>query len=199
MEPTREQVEHIEHTQHAAHGGTFDRRVATTMAIIAAMLAAETMLSHRAHNDTLRFQTEADILHTQANDEWSYYQAKNIRRHAYQSNLAMLELLTRSPGSDERYQALRAEWEKQLADYKSELPPQKEKAEHLTHEAEQRMAKSEEAHHKGDRFDIGELAVELGLVLCSLAVLTKRAPFWYVGMAAAAIGAVVGVSAFLVH
>jgi hypothetical protein len=59
------------------------------------------------------------------------------------------------------------------------------------------MKKSEEAHHRGDRFDLSELAVELGLVLCSLAVLTKRPPFWYVGAASAAIGVVIVAFAFL--
>ena len=47
------------------------------------------------------------------------------------------------------------------------------------------------AHDKGSRFDLGELAVELGLVLCSVAILTKRRDFWYAGIVAAVIGAVV--------
>src|ERR1700730_13958381 len=105
MENTHEQLEQIEHSQHAAHGGSFDRLVATSMAIIAALLAPVTMLSHRAHNDTLRLQTEANILHTQATDQWGYYQAKNIRRHAYQSNLRILDLMPRGTGSEEAYRA----------------------------------------------------------------------------------------------
>jgi hypothetical protein len=199
MEPTHEHLEQIEHQQHAAHGPILDRRIAATMAIIAALLAAVTLLSHRAHNETLRLQTQADILHTRATDEWGYYQAKNIRRHAYQSNAAILELLPHSPGTDERYSAIRAEWEKQLADYKAELPEQKEKAEGLVRDAEAQLEESEKAHHRGDWFDSSELAVELGLVLCSLAILTRRQPFWYAGMAAAAIGVVVGIAAFFVH
>src|SRR4051794_17048457 len=152
MDQTHENVEQIEHAHHAAHGGAFDRRVATTMAIIAALMASVTMLGHRAHNDTLRLQTEANIKHTQASDEWGYYQAKNIRRHAYQSSLAMMEVLPRAAGTDDKYKAMRDEWQKQLADYKIELPEQKHKAEGLVAEGETLTRLSEDAHHRGNWF-----------------------------------------------
>ena len=45
-------------------------------------------------------------------------------------------------------------------------------------------------HHLGDRYDMAELGVEIGLVLCSLAVLTKRRGFWYAGMLCGAVGVV---------
>ena len=41
-----EHLEHAEHAQHAAHN-PFDRRVAMSMAIVAAVLACVAMLSHR--------------------------------------------------------------------------------------------------------------------------------------------------------
>ena len=56
---------------------------------------------------------------------------------------------------------------------------------------EQKLTESHFAHDRGTRFDLGELAVELGLVLCSIAVLMKKAAFWFSGMAAAAVGAVI--------
>ena len=45
----------------------FDRRVAMTMAIIAAVLACVTMLSHRAHDESLSLLAEANRLTTAAN------------------------------------------------------------------------------------------------------------------------------------
>ena len=55
------------------------------------------MLSHRGHTETLRLQgeanrlqTEADILHTRASDQWGFYQAKNIRAHEYRALGQML-------------------------------------------------------------------------------------------------------------
>src|SRR5215470_11681596 len=102
--PTEHHLEHAEHAQHAAHD-PFDRRVAFTMAVIAALLAVVTMLSHRAHNDTLllqaegnRLQTESNILHTQASDLWSYFQAKKNRQYLYEANADMLAVLATGPG-----------------------------------------------------------------------------------------------------
>ena len=47
------------------------------------------------------------------------------------------------------------------------------------------------------RFDLGELGIELALVFCSLAVLTKRLGFWYSGISVGLIGGVVALTAFL--
>jgi hypothetical protein len=199
MENTHENLEHIEHQQHAAHSSGFDRSVAMSMAIIAALLASVTMLSHRAHNKTILDQTAANIARTQATDEWGYYQAKNIRKHAYQSNIELLDMMPRSPGTEDRYKKTKAEWEKQLSDYKEELPHHMETAKKLGIEADQQLKESELTHHRGDRFDIAELAAELGLVLCSLAVLTKRANFWWFGIVAAIVGLFVAFSAFFIN
>jgi len=199
MENTSENLEHIEHHTHAAHASQFDRMVAMSMAIIAAVLASVTLLSHRAHNATLRFQSEANILQTKASDEWSYYQAKNIREHAYRANLALLAILAKQPESDNKQQKTTDDWTRQIAKYKDELPEHMKKARDLEAESTAAREKSEQAHHRGDRFDLGELGVELGLVLCSLAVLTKRKPFWVAGIAAALIGVAIAGTAFLVN
>jgi hypothetical protein len=199
MENTNENLEHIEHHQHAAHSGGFDRKVAMSMAIIAALLATVTMLSHRAHNSTIRLQTEANILRTQATDMWGYYQAQNIRRHAYESNIELLDMMPRAAGTDERYNKTKAKWEKQISDYQAELAKHKEEAEDFTAESVERMHTSAETHHRGDRFDLAELAAELGLVLCSLAVLTKRINFWWAGILAAVVGLMVAMSVLFIH
>jgi hypothetical protein len=240
MESTHENLEHIEHTQHAAHD-PFNRNVAMTMAIVAAALACVTMLSHREHNETLRLQaegnnlkteaailqTEADTLktegntfQTQASDQWSYYQAKNIRNHEYKAFLALLAVLAKDSSAAEARQKLEEDWRKQTAKYDKELVEQKETAEKLEEEARKKVEQGEEklkeagrkqaesedkqdashhAHRRGDRFDGSELAVELALVLCSIAVLTKRSTFWIAGIVCGVVGALVAVSVYLIH
>ena len=56
-------------------------------------------------------------------------------------------------------------FEKEAAEIQSQ-------ADALTKRGEALREESERAHHRADRFDLGELGVELALVLCSLAVLT---------------------------
>src|SRR5262249_36365634 len=80
MSETEHHLEHAEHAQHAAHS-PFDRRVTMTIAIIAALLACVTLLSHRAHNETLALEIEAGQFSTSATDKWNQYQAKKIRQY----------------------------------------------------------------------------------------------------------------------
>jgi len=51
--------------------------VTVTMAVLAVLVAAVSLLGHRAHTEELLHQTRAT-------DQWAYYQAKDIRRHTYE-------------------------------------------------------------------------------------------------------------------
>src|SRR6266446_4021540 len=120
VEGTEHHLEHAEHAQHAAHN-PFDRQVAMSMAITAAVLAGVALLSHRAHNDVLRLQTEANIHHTEANihhtkasDMWSFYQAKNIRSHEFQAYLRMASFLPSEASKSEERQKAIAYWKSQV-------------------------------------------------------------------------------------
>src|SRR5947209_15239698 len=96
---TDKHLEHAEHAQHAAHD-PFDRRVAMSMAIVAAALAGVTLLSHRGHTETLRLATEANILHTKMSDQYNFYQAKNIRSYEFQSFLMMTKFMSKDKDVD---------------------------------------------------------------------------------------------------
>ena len=74
--------EEAEHVQHAAHD-PFDRRVAMSMVVIAAILAAVKVLGHRTHNDTLAYQIKANVAHTQASNDFAFFQAKRQRIWRY--------------------------------------------------------------------------------------------------------------------
>src|SRR5262245_18502981 len=120
-----------------------------TMAIVAALLAVDTLLSHRSHNETLRLQTEAvgleakagslqtqaNIRHTRAADQWGFFQAKNIRQHEYEAYLSMASFMSRDIDStkDEAYNKATDYWKKQVDKYKNkDLPEIKAEAERLT-------------------------------------------------------------------
>ena len=190
----------------------FDRHVAMTMVIIAAILAVITLLSHRIDAEVLTLQvqaanlrTQANIYHTRASDQWAYYQAKNIKSTEYQGFLAMLDALKAPPTGDHKTIELEQDWESKVRKYEgTELPQLKAGAEQLVSQAvrlegesAQAVSRSYEAHHRGERLDLAELAVELALVLCSLAVLTKGARFWYAGIAAGALGALFAATALM--
>ena len=194
---------HLEEAEHAAHHSfsPFDRKVAMTMAIVAAALACVAMLSHRAHNRTLQLHIKANDSITEAANKWAYYQAKKNRQYGVEGNREMLDVLTTNmtgKAGDKAEKAMtrmednRKKWTGDAVDIEKE-------ARDLGTEAQNYEKEAEKAHHRADLFDYGELGVQLALVLCSLAVLTKRVPFWYAGMGIGAVGFVVAMSAFLIH
>ena len=60
--------------EHDHANDPFGRRVGVMVAVIGIILAVVTIASHRAHTATV-------IAKTEANDQWTFFQAKKIREH----------------------------------------------------------------------------------------------------------------------
>jgi hypothetical protein len=196
MSSAHEHIEHAEHAEHAAHD-PFDKRVAVSVAIVAAVLAGISMLGHRKHNEVLQLTTQANIEHTKATDAWGEYQAVNIRDHGYEFVSGVLkEVAKAEPKYAEGFKPYIARAEDQHKKYDKRLPEQKGKAEKLGKEAEKHIEASHHAHHQADRLDYGHLAAEFGIVLCSLALLTKRKLFWYAGIVSTMVALGLTISAY---
>jgi hypothetical protein len=201
MSEMEHHLEHAEHAQHAAHD-PFDRRVTMTIAIIAAMLACVTLLSHRAHNETLQAEIHAnDNLTlsseyvTRASDKWNEYQAKKNRLYLLQSSIDVVRVLSKDAGqnADDQMKSWKdkiSKFEDDAAKLQNDARQFESQSKEFEEKSKEKKDHSEHIHHIGDRYDLGELGVEIGLVLCSVAVLTKRSGFWYAGMGAAGLGAV---------
>jgi hypothetical protein len=201
---------HLEESHHAAHAAhdEFTKRVAMTMAIIAAALAFVTLRSHQYHNLTLQQQIQADMKSTAAANRWAQYQAKTIRKNEYEAFIAMLPVLAQ-PDKAERAKQVSDDFANKVKRYDTPAEEEKDKndpkelagirdlAERWDKEAERLFAKSEESHHHAERFDLGELGLSFGLVLCSVSVLTKRSLLWIAGIGVAALGFLVALSAYV--
>jgi len=198
---TEHHLEESHHAEHASHD-EFTKRVAMTMAIIAACLAVVTLQSHRAHNLTLQKRIEASIKKTEAADRWAQYQAKSIRRSQLDAYVKMVPALSPEQKAELAKQVV-ASFQDVIDRYdtpegKEKDPKEKPEMESLKHMAEQLDEKaaalneeSEHIHHVADRFDTSELALSFALVLCSVAVLTKRPLYWYLGIAVGVVGFIV--------
>jgi len=169
---------------HQGHGDDpFTIRVAVTLAILAVLVAIATLLSHRAG-------TEEVILQTKAADQWAYYQAKNIRLREMQSAADMLDTLV--PADKRKAEALREKYLKEVDRYQSEKDDAGEQAKEFENERDR-------AGRREDRYDAGEVILEIALIICSLALLTRRQIFWYSGIVLGVLGFCVTVSGFLRH
>ena len=80
---------------------------------------------------------------------------------------------------------------KQIKDEASDLEKETQK---FLIQSEEKIKESHLAHEKSNRFDLGELGLQFGVVLCSLAILTKSRWFWFGGLASSVVGAVIAMS-----
>jgi hypothetical protein len=175
MDPNEELREHAEHAQ-----DPFDKRVAATMAIIAAALAVVSVLGHL-------FATEELLLQQKASDEWSHYQAKSIRR--YQSEVAK-DLFATMGGANS---------EKKAEDYKGKAEGYKKDMEEKSKEATEKETESRLRGHQALCLDIGEIFLEIAIVFASLAILTKRPLLYWTAVSSAAFGLVIACSTVFIH
>ncbi len=156
----------------------FDRYVSVTMAILAVLLAADSLFSHRAHTEELLNQA-------QASDQWAYYQAKSIRRAMYEMG-GELTKLTNAPASPET-QAVATAFKNNVAKYEKDGEAIQEQARDLEKERDL-------FSKRANRYDLAEIFFEIAIVACSLAILTKRREMWLASIALGAVGAVVALT-----
>jgi len=157
--------------------------VSLTMAILAVMVATVSLLGHRAH-------TEEILLQTRATDQWAYYQAKNIRRNNLEALDDVLTALENT--KEERAQEVQKHFHEEIDKYRDQ---QKD----IQSEARGLEAEVGRASRRADRFDLGEVFLEIALVVTSITLLTDKRAYWYFGFVLAALGAISAASGFLVH
>jgi len=152
----------------------FEKHVAATMAILAAFLAVVAVLGHI-------MTTEELLLQQKASDQWSYYQAKSIRR--YQSEVAR-DLFAGMKLTD------------QSGTYQKNAEKYRKDDEEIQKEAQ---GLEQESHLRGRQalgFHFGEVFLEFSIVLASLAILTKRRFLWHASILSGIIGVVVAATVY---
>jgi uncharacterized protein DUF4337 len=157
--------------------------VSITISIMAVLVAGVTLMGHRAHTEELLRQS-------QAADKWAQYQAKSVRLHETQGFSDVVSLIaTMDKGKGD---ALAEKYSKDVEHYQSDK-------EDISKEARDLEADRDLAARSADRFDGGEAILEIGLVICSITMLTKRKVFWFAGMLLGATGIVLAATGFLLH
>ncbi|HTT32178.1 MAG TPA: DUF4337 domain-containing protein [Methylomirabilota bacterium] len=157
--------------------------VSVTIAIIAVLVAIVTLMGHRAHTEELS-------LETQAASRWEQYQAKSIRQRVTQIGSDIVSIM--APLNKEKGEALAEKYHNEVEHYASDK-------EDVSKIAEEFEAKRDQAMHRADRFDLGEVLLEIGLVICSLTLLAKRRVFWVGGVLLAVGGLGVALTGLLMR
>lgn len=176
------QLEHEEHGKGGGHGGGHDsqnKRIALIISVLALFLAFTETLGKSAQTSALNFQIEASNL-------WNFFQAKNIRRTAIivATESAKIDLST---APDEARKTLISkqidEWTKTAARYRSEPEAAEGKGEgtvELARRAKEMEHDRDIALNKYHYFEFASAALQIGIVLCSAAVITGMILLVYV-------------------
>jgi hypothetical protein len=178
-----EEIQEMHEHAEEAHRDPSLVPVTLSMAILAVVLAAISLLGHRTHTEEL-------LLQNKATDQWAYFQAKNIRRHTYELFLDLLSVI-----STKDSQAAGKIEEK----YRREIERYKDDQKDIQSEAQQLEKEVVTQRHKANRFDLGEVCLEVGIVLTSLTLLTRKKLFWLLGGLAGLVGLAIAVSGFWVR
>jgi hypothetical protein len=169
-----------EHAEHA-HNNPNLAPVSLTMAVLAVLVAVVSLLGHRAH-------TEEVVLQAKASDQWSYYQAKNIRAHEDELFSGMAAAM----GGNEAISKFREKYAQEGERYKQD----KDKIQEDARELEGEVAKERK---RADRYDLAEVFLEIALVITSITLLSGRKLFWQLGIFFSIVGMVVAVTGAVVH
>lgn len=167
--------------EHDHANDPFGRRVGVMVGMIGIVLAVVTIASHRAHTATV-------IAKTEANDQWTFFQAKKIREHLLDVGAS---LATALGGERENARDLAKDYQRDRDRYKKD-------ADAIEVEARAKEAQSAAEERRALWLDVGEGLLELGLVLSSLYFLSKRRFFPLFGAIAALTGTVVGIAGFMI-
>lgn len=171
-----------EHAEHAAHHPSM-APVSLTMAILAVLVAVVSLLGHRAH-------TEEVILQNKSTDQWAYYQAKNIRRHTDELFADFASVIATT--DPQKLAQLRQKYEAEAQSYRDQ---QKD----IDAEARKLEQETDYERDRANRYDLGEVFLEIGLVVTSITLLSGRRIFWQAGIVLGVVGIIVSSTAPLVR
>jgi hypothetical protein len=180
--PSGEELEELK-------GKHFTRKVALITALYAVLLAITSLGGNNATKEMLLAQQ-------QASDQWSYYQAKDVREHMDKSQRLKLEaeLIERKgamkPKVMERFEALQKNLEKEEARYQKEIREIQEKALELEKERDRNRSKD-------TYFDFGEVCLQIAIVMASVSILSTSRMVFLLSTIAAFLGCLLSINGFL--
>ena len=162
----------------------FERRVAVSIAILAALLAFVSMRGDNA-------KTDSGLKTTEAANQWALFLAKAIREHTLNVEINILSAINPGALNIEIADRTKTAAREEIARYKTERDGIKKVAEGLTREATTASAIN-------DRCDLGALFMQIAIVILSAAILSRQNLMFYVGVAMGMGGAVTGLSSLLI-
>ncbi|HEX3699605.1 MAG TPA: DUF4337 family protein [Phenylobacterium sp.] len=165
-DPALEAHEHAEHAEHAAHEhDPFISRVSITVAILAVLAAGVSSLETIEAGGAITSASEAVLSQDRATDLWNEFQADSLKKHIYG--------LAADAGGPKaaKYGATAKEQTGKQAEVRA-------KALEDETERDKLMAASRLHEHRHHGLTAAATLLEIGIAICTVAIITRRRSFW---------------------
>jgi hypothetical protein len=176
-DPALDAHEHAEHAEHASHAqDPFISRVSITIAVLAVVAAAAGSLESVEGGSAITASSEAVLAQDKATDLWGEYQSDSLKKHIY-------GIAADAGGSRaDRYRRAASDAITKQKDDRTRAKESETERDRLGAES----AMHERRHH----WLTGSATItEVGIAISTVAIITKRRPFWFGAVALGCIGA----------
>jgi hypothetical protein len=137
------------------------------------------------------YSTKAILCQTQASDQWAFYQAKSIKGSLYDlaREQAEIQAVGAPAARTEELKRKAEDYGRKVAKYDAERA--KIQADALAFEETRKVAQKHSA-----AFGNAVIALQIAILLSSIAALLKKKPVYYLGLALGAVGVVLFLNGF---
>lgn len=168
--------EHAEHAEHAAHeADPFVGRVSITIAVLAVLAAAAGSLETVEAGGAITSSSEAVLKQDQATDNWGFANSKAVRKNLY------LIAEDQNPAKHDDY-------EKSEKKAEADEDKAQDKAKEFEKERDELLAESRTHEKRHHWLTIAATLLEVGIAVCTVAIITKKRSFWHGSMLLGAVG-----------
>ena len=184
-DPALSAHEHREHAEHAAHEhDPFISRVSITIAVLAVLAAASGSLETIEAGGAIIAANHAVLQQNKASDAWAEYQADSLKKHLY--GIAA----DSGGGNANRY--------RQTSDEQKVAQLQiKGRAEESEKARDALLTEEEHHEHRHHSLTLAATLLEVGIAVCTVAIITRKKSFWVGSMLLGAAGLVMLILSFV--
>jgi hypothetical protein len=185
QDPALEAHEHAEHAAHAAHeANPFISKVSITVAVLAVMAAAAGSLETVEGGRAITLSSEAVLAQDKATDAWNEYQADSLKRHMY-------EIAADAGGAHAQ------DYRKDIGEQRGDQDKARAEAQEDEKDRDLRLRESAEHESRHHWLTGAATLIEIGIALSTVAIITRRTPFWFGAMGLGAVGIALFVLTYL--
>ncbi len=175
--------EHAEHAQHAGHD-PFTGRVSITIAVLAVLAAASGSLETVEAGKAITSSSEAVLKQDLATDNWGFSNSKAVRKNLY--------VIAGAEHPDLADAFKKAEAKNDQDEAKS-----REKAQDFEKERDAALNEGRRHEDRHHWLTAAATLVEVGIAICTVAIITRRRWFWFGSIALGLCGCILLAVAYL--